>query len=226
MSENRTPDHQRAAAYFDRSGELFDSLYSMDRVGPWKRFLNRHFRNDVYERYRMTVEHLKRVVASSVLDVGIGGARYAKGYIDAGIKRVVGIDISSTMLEFAQAHVSQIAGHEEIFQFVRADVDAFDTAEKFDVVVAMGFFDYTPDPLRCLRKLHKFSNDSVIASFPSRSFYRTPIRKLRYIFKNCPVFFYDRFRIMQLSTQAGFAECEVIKIKGSGMDYVAVFRKR
>jgi SAM-dependent methyltransferase len=226
MSEHRTPDHQRAAAYFDRSGELFDSLYSMDSVSPWKRFLNRHFRSDIYERYRLTVEHLKRVEASSVLDVGVGGARYAKGYVDAGIKHVVGVDISSTMLEFARAHVSQIAEHERIFQFVLADVDAFDTTEKFDVVVAMGFFDYTPDPLRCLLKLQQFCNDSVIASFPSRSLYRTPIRKLRYIFKNCPVFFYDRFRIMQISTQAGFAGCEVTKIKGSGMDYVAVFRKR
>jgi SAM-dependent methyltransferase len=226
MSEHRTPDHQRAAAYFDRSGELFDSLYSMDKVSPWQRFINRHFRSDVYERYRLTVEHLRGAGASSVLDVGIGGARYAKGYVDAGIKRIVGIDISSTMLEFARAHVSRIAGHEGMFQFVRADIDAFDTAETFDVVVAMGFFDYTPDPLRCLSKLHQFCNDSVIASFPSCSLYRTPIRKLRYIFKNCPVFFYDRFRIMQLSTQAGFARCEVTKIKGSGMDYVAVFRKR
>jgi hypothetical protein len=43
--------------------------------------------------------------------------------------------------------------------------------------------------------------------------------------KRCPVFFFRRERLFELSRQAGFAECEVTKIKGSGMDYVVVFKK-
>ena len=226
MTERRQAEHRQAAAYFDRSGELFDSLYSQDKISPWMRFLNDHFRRDIFERYRLTIEHLRGVAAKSVLDVGVGGARYARGYIDVGLQRVVGIDISGTMLGLAREHVKGMPDCGRMFEFVQTDIDTFQTSEKFDVVVAMGFFDYTPHPAGCLKQLHDLCIDSVIASFPSRSWYRTPIRKIRYLLKKCPVYFYNRDRIRELSATAGFASCEVVKIKGSGMDYVAIFRKQ
>ncbi len=225
MNRNPSADHQRAAAYFDRSGEIFDSLYSTENVSSWQHFLNQHFRRDIYERYRLTMNHLRESSASSVLDIGIGGARYAQGYIDAAVKRVLGLDISSTMLDLARQHVAQISGGGTTFEFVQSDINEYDTSETFDVVVAMGFFDYTPDPAACLRKFHRLSKHSCIASFPSRSWYRTPIRKFRYLLKNCPVYFYDERRLQTLATEAGFARCEIVKIKGSGMDYVARFYK-
>lgn len=218
-------DHSRAASYFDRSGQLFDSLYSLEKTSKFMRVVNKMFRRDIYDRYALTLEHLKRVSAKSVLDVGVGGARYAQGYINCGIERVVGVDISSTMLDFAKKHVKDMDNHEQIFEFVLSDIDVFETDERFDVVVAMGLFDYITNAQATLQKLRTLCKHSLIASFPGRSIYRTPIRKVRYRFKKCPVFFFNRDQITRLSEQAGFTSCDITKIPGSGMDYVAIFKR-
>jgi hypothetical protein len=53
-------------------------------------------------------------------------------------------------------------------------------------------------------------------SFPSRSFFRTPLRRARYWVKGCPVYFYDLPAIRDIT--AGLGRGEVIKIPGQGMD--------
>ena len=218
-------DHRRAKAYFNRSGQLFDSLYSEEKVGALMRVVNRLFRSDIYIRYFLTMEHLRAVAAKTVLDVGIGGAKYAEGYIESGIRKVTGVDISSTMLQFARQHVQGIPGHENTFEFILSDIDQFESSEIFDVVVAMGFFDYVTDTLRTLKRLRELCDHSVIASFPSISLWRTPIRKARYWLKRCPVLFFRSNQILDLSAKAGFASCDLTRIRGAGMDYVAIFRK-
>lgn len=225
MTGDVSQDHQRAAAYFDRKAELFDSLYSLDKTTPFMRFMNKHFRRDIYERYLLTVNHVKAVKAQSVLDVGVGSGRYATGYAEAGVKRVVGVDISSSMLDLAREHVKQLNGSQTKFEFVLSDIDAYQTADRFDVVVAMGFFDYISEPVPSLKKLREFCTHSVIASFPSISFYRTPLRKVRYAIKKCPVYFYRVEQIERLAHEAGFSNCQVTKIKGAGMDYVAIMTR-
>lgn len=225
MTGNVSHDHQRAGAYFDRKAELFDSLYSLDKATPFMRFMNRHFRSDIYERYLMTVNHVKGTKAQSVLDVGIGSGRYATGYAEAGVKRVVGVDISSSMLDLAREHVQRLNNSQTKFEFVLSDIDAYYTADKFDVVVAMGFFDYISEPVPSLKKLREFCTHSVIASFPSISFYRTPLRKVRYAIKKCPVYFYRVEQIERLARESGFSQCQVTKIKGAGMDYVAIMTR-
>ncbi len=225
MTENVSRDHQRAAAYFDRKAELFDSLYSLEKTTLFMRFMNRHFRSDIYERYLLTVSHVKSVRAQSVLDVGIGSGRYATGYAEAGVGRVVGVDISSSMLDLAREHVQRLNSPQTEFEFVLSDIDAYHTADKFDVVVAMGFFDYISEPVPSLRKLREFCTHSLIASFPSISFYRTPLRKVRYAIKKCPVYFYRIDQIEGLAREAGFSNCQVTKIKGAGMDHVAILTR-
>ncbi len=226
MTENVSHDHQRAAAYFDRKAELFDSLYSLDKATPFMRFMNRHFRNDIYERYLLTVNHVKAVKAQSVLDVGIGSGRYATGYAEAGVKRVVGVDISSSMLDYgARACADSSTARRPSSSLFCRILMLINTADKFDVVVAMGFFDYISEPVPSLKKLREFCTHSVIASFPSISFYRTPLRKVRYAIKKCPVYFYRVEQIERLAHEAGFSKCQVTKIKGAGMDYVAIMTR-
>lgn len=218
MSDPSANIHKQAGAYFDRKAELFDSLYSPEKTSAFMRFLNKHFRSDIYIRYMMTMEHIKAVRARSVIDIGIGSGRYAQGYADAGVAKVVGVDISSGMLELARQYISKL-GNGTKFELVLCDIDKFKSQEKFDVVVAMGFFDYVDNPLHGLNIMKDLCSQSVIASFPSISFYRTPIRKLRYKLKNCPVYFYSPADIEKLSEQAGFASCSIKKIPGAGMDY-------
>ena len=88
-----------------------------------------------------TLVHPRAVRARSVIDVGIGGARYAEGYVECEVETVTGGDMSSTMLQFARQHARAIPGHETAFKFVLSDIEQFETDETLDVVVAMGFLD-------------------------------------------------------------------------------------
>ena len=184
--------------------------------------MNRQFRSDIVGRFVYTCEHIKNSDAESVLDVGCGSGRYLAAFAKLGVKRMVGIDLSQPMLDLAAQYVVEV-GHSNT-QLVRTDFDTFVSDERFDVVVAMGFFDYQPDPVSVLRKMRGLARHSVIASFPSRHWLRTPVRQVRYHLKNCPVYFYDSAKIDRIAKHAGFHSLETTKLPGAGMDFVSVMR--
>jgi len=185
------------------------------------RFVNRHFRNDIHERFILTMEHLKRHSLRTVLDVGCGSGRYEIGMAEVGVTRAVGVDFSPNMIALAIEHTRTLTGGGVELEFTCADFMSYRTEERFDAVIAMGLFDYIQDPVAVLEKMRGLARHSVLASFPSRNFYRTPIRKIRYRLKDCPVWFYDGERIERLVRASGFARYEITKIRGAGMDYFA-----
>jgi predicted TPR repeat methyltransferase len=137
-----------------------------------------------------------------------------------GVKRLVGIDLSQPMLDLAAGQLEG-AAHANV-DLICADFGEFQTQERFDLVVAMGFFDYQEEPIRQLTKMRSLSKGSVVVSFPSRHLFRTPVRKFRYHFKRCPVYFYDPHEIAGLASEAGFDMVRTIKLPGAGMDYVTI----
>jgi 2-polyprenyl-3-methyl-5-hydroxy-6-metoxy-1,4-benzoquinol methylase len=208
--------------YFTRAADTFDALYSERRQSPAMRVVNRIFRRDMRIRFLWTLEHVRAIKAASILDVGCGSGRYLEAYAELGVRRIVGIDLSDAMLELAAARLAPFTDITDV-ALIRGDFSAFETDERFDVVVGMGVADYLDDPAAALTKMRSLANHSVVVSFPSISVYRTPIRRIRYWFKRCPVHFYTRLRIESLGKFAGFADTSVRKIRGSGQDYVAVF---
>ena len=216
---------QKVSRYFDKAAVTFDSLYSENTMIPLIRFVNRNFRSDIYERFILSVEHVSKYKLNTILDVGCGSGRYDYTIAKQGAKRVVGVDISSQMIDLAVKITRTIENAENIFDFVCCDFMEYQTDETFDVIIAMGLFDYVEDPVSMLRKMQSMAHHSVIASFPSTSFYRTPIRKVRYYFKQCPLHFYNPDKINLLSSQAGFDKNRITKIKGAGMDYFVAFFK-
>lgn len=216
-------DIKDISQYFDRAAKAFDFLYQEDKMSPFYRFINRKFRRDIYERFKLSINHIIQYKAKSALDVGCGSGRYTLTLAQCGVKRIVNIDASSEMINLAKKRAEYIQSPNINLKFICADFAEFQTEEMFDVVLAIGFFDYVNNPVLVLKKMKALTNHSVIASFPSRSFYRTPIRKLRYYFKNCPVYFYKPEQILLFSEQAGFSKSEITKIKGAGMDYFVTF---
>jgi ubiquinone/menaquinone biosynthesis C-methylase UbiE len=216
-------DIEKVKDYFIRSAVTFDSLYSEDKLSPLMSFINRRFRRDIYDRFVLAMDHVRQYKLQTALDVGCGSGRYALALSQAGMKRVVGADVSPKMIELAREMTSRAERADEIFSFVCGDFMELSTEEKFDIVLAMGFFDYIKDPVPVLKKMKTLANHSVIATFPSISIYRTPLRKIRYHFKRCPVYFYTSDDIRSLATEAGFRKHEIIKIPGSGMDYFTKF---
>lgn len=237
MHRSDTKDIKKVEQYFTRTAATFDSLYSENELNPLMRFVNRKFRHDIYERFILSLEHVRQYELRTVLDVGCGSGRYACPLGQLGVKRVVGVDLSPKMIELAienvkNANLIQIIQkpdanktEDKTFEFICCDFMEFQTSETFDVVLAMGFFDYIKDPLPVLQKMKALAKHSVIASFPSISLYRTPIRKIRYYFKRCPLYFYDHDRLTLLASRLGFSKNEILKIKGAGMDYFVTFFK-
>lgn len=218
MSEIRNVEQ-----YFSRAASSFDSLYRQEKATPFARFLNRNFRRDIYERFILSLNHVRRHGLTTVLDVGCGSGRYAYAMAKLGVRRIVGIDVSPAMVELARSLTREVQSSQTSLEFVCGDFMEFETRETFDVVLTMGFFDYVEEPLPVLKRMGHLADHSVIASFPSNSWYRTPIRRVRYYFKRCPVYFYEREKIEWLSAKSKFAASEIKKIEGAGQDYYAAF---
>ena len=85
----------------------------------------------------------------------------------------------------------------------------------------MGVLDYVADPLGFLKALRKQISAGAAVSFPSTHWLRTPLRRIRYRLRRCPVYFYTDVQIRDLIRTAGFAKYKLTKIQGAGMDYVA-----
>ncbi len=67
--------HDQAAAFFDRFAQTFDTFYE-GRRGRWMRFIDRHFRSDIYVRFARTFEVLGDLAGKTVLDIGCGSGIY------------------------------------------------------------------------------------------------------------------------------------------------------
>jgi SAM-dependent methyltransferase len=219
-------DASMVRQYFSRSAVSFDSLYAEQEMSPAWRWINRRFRRDIYERFVRSVEHARANGIQSVLDVGCGPGRYAIAFHECGVRRVTGVDIAPRMIELFREHTAPLAGQGTVFEAVCGDFMDYEPPGSFELVVAMGFFDYIEDPGPVLTRMGALASHSVIASFPSVSALRTPIRKSRYALKRCPVYFYRRDRIDELARAASLPDYRIEKIPGAGMDYVATFFKQ
>jgi SAM-dependent methyltransferase len=217
-------DIENVRTYFTDAAVSFDSLYAEEEASALTRFMNRQFRRDIYERFLLSVNHVQKFNLDSILDVGCGSGRYAVALAQLGVKQILGLDVSEGMIALARRLA---AGSHSIsaLEFVRSDFMEFKSAGTFQVVLAMGFFDYVKDPMPVLARMGSLASHSVIASFPSISWYRTPIRKTRYFFKRCPVYFYEHSQIEAFGKALGFARTDIQKIEGAGQDYFVTFYK-
>ncbi len=92
-------------------------------------------------------------------------------------------------------------------------------AGPFDFAIIMGVLDYVADPVSFFKGLRGILTGRAAVSFPSKHWLRTPIRKVRYRLRNCPLYFYDEPMIRTIGQQAGFGIVDIVKIPGAGMDY-------
>lgn len=85
--------------------------------------------------------HLGNIEGQEVLDLACGAGYFSQKAVEQGARQVVGLDISSTMIEVAQRE------HEgdSRFEFRVADCGQhLDVGREFDVVFAMWFLNYAP----------------------------------------------------------------------------------
>lgn len=213
--------HDDVQTYFERASQLFNSIYTGEKSG-FGRWLDKVLRPDLRERFVLTMKAVQDAGPQALLDVGVGPGQYLKAYVELSLPRITALDFSQPMLDLAKKLVGQVPAGQTV-DYVLADFMKAELTDKYDMSVAMGVFDYIPEADSFLHKMKEYSKHSVVASFPSISLWRTPIRKIRYKYKRCPVFFYRRSDIEKLARDCKFEKWEIIKIKGSGMDYWVQF---
>ncbi len=222
MNNKRKNDH-KVGAYFDKAAVSFDTFYDRKR-SSFMQWVDRKFRSDVFERYYRTFETIEPLTDKTVLDIGCGSGPYVVEAAKLGSKRVVGLDMAQNMLDLARKRAIA-ANVADKCEFVLGTFPQDAPAEKFDYSITMGVMDYIADPLAFLTALARQIQICAVLSFPSKHWFRTPFRKVRYWLKRCPVYFYEPRQIEELSKAAGFSNTKIEKIPGAGMDYFVTLSK-
>ena len=206
---------------FERDAQSFDAIYRLER-SPFWRWVNTTFRKAVFERYTITFEQAGDVTGKKILDVGCGSGVYSVDFARRGARRVVGIDLSTNMLELARQEAEQHRVADRC-EFIQADFLELDLEDRFDISIAMGVFDYVPDQATFLRKMVALTTGKVIVAFPSHSLLREPARRLRYrLAGKGDIYLYGRDDVERIAREAGLRDKEIIRIPSSGGVFVLV----
>jgi 2-polyprenyl-3-methyl-5-hydroxy-6-metoxy-1,4-benzoquinol methylase len=208
-------------SYFNREAKRFDAIYEARK--PWhQRLGDRLLRQVVVNRFHLICNLAPLPGSWSVLDVGCGPGRYALAMARAGAATIVGVDVSSSMIDLArtEAENSGVGGR---CNFLNSSFLSYETSERFDVVVATGYFDYTEKPVLELKKMASLCQGKIFASFPKRWECRVPTRKLRFALVRGFVRFYSRRELEQILSMAGM-DSDRTAIVDLGRDWIVIAR--
>ena len=201
---------ERVRTRFEERAHQFDDLYEDER------WLVRTLRPGLFRRRQLATDTVREYDAPRVLDVGCGSGRIGEFVLESGAGHYVGVDFSEPMIEMARARLDRFADRTNLIveDFLTADLNG-----PFEVILAVGLFDYLPEPDRFARRMFELCapGGSVVGSFPSWSLLKGPVRKVRYEWiGNCPIFNYSRPGLEQLFGAAGFGRLEIAAPGRSG----------
>ena len=201
---------ERVRTRFEDRARQFDDLYEDER------WLVRTLRPGLFRRRRLAVDTVRAYTDPRVLDVGCGSGRIGEFVLEAGAAHYVGVDFSEPMIELSRARLARFSERTELL------VDDFLTAPltgPFEVVLAVGLFDYLPEPHHFARRMFELTapGGCVVGSFPTWSWLKGPVRKVRYEWiGNCPIFNYSRRELELMFGAAGFDRVEIASPGRSG----------
>ena len=142
-----------------------------------------------------------------MLDVGGGSGRVGELLLEEGASRYVDVDLSDTMLALARDRLARFG---DAVELVQGDFLHVPIVGAFDVVLALGYFDYIENAASHLRRIGELCRGSVVASYPRWTWTKGPIRKLRYeVINNCPIFDYSEGQLRRMFADAGFVQTDL-----------------
>lgn len=184
--------------YFEKHARAFDRLYA-------GRGAVTYLRRGPQLGRELAVSVVARHSAPDVLDVGCGPGRVAEAVIDAGAVTYIGIDLSPHMLALARRRLDPY----QAVELLEGDFLELDVSRTFDVVLALGLFDYLEEPARAAAWMRARCTSTLVASFTRWDWVKGPARHARYeLLHRCRVFDYTEERADALLTAAGFASVE------------------
>ena len=204
--EMQPNEARQVAQYWDRIAPQFDSIYS-GKKNVLSRTLDRVLRRDMYQRFDWVMRKAGDGSGQQMCDVGCGSGRFVSSLAQRGA-RVTGLDFAPQMLALARALAEQ-NGVAERCSFVESDILEWNIAEKFDLVIAIGLWDYVAEPLSRLEKIRQITAGRFLSAWPRAGTWRAALRKRRLKMAGCPVYFFTRDEVEHYLRQAGFAVSSV-----------------
>jgi SAM-dependent methyltransferase len=202
-TSTKTSTTDRVRAHFQRAASSFDRLYESRALS------GRLVRPGLYERYEIALEVALRYERPRVLDLGCGSARIAEPLLDGGASEYVGVDFSAPMLALARERLERFGDRVTL---VEADFLDAEFPGPFDLVLALGVFDYVADPEPAVRRIAALTGGSAVATFPRWSWIKGPLRHLRYeVILDCPIFDYTERELRFLFGAAGFGRVRIVR---------------
>jgi 2-polyprenyl-3-methyl-5-hydroxy-6-metoxy-1,4-benzoquinol methylase len=203
---NATIDEsQQIAKYWNDIASDFDAIYTGKDKSPIGRGLDRWLRRDIYQRFDWVMRESGTgpdLTGKTICDVGCGSGRFVASLAKRGAQ-VTGLDFAPDMLKLAGELVER-EGVAKRCKFVLSDVLDWKTTEKFDEVIAIGFWDYVADPLPRLKVIRGITKTTFLSAWPRAATLRASIRKVRLKADGCPVYFFTREQAENYLQQAGF----------------------
>ncbi len=217
MEDKRNPG---AIDYFHRRIKDFDDIYREDKKGLLY-FLNKTIRASVGIRFKLAFDILGDLSGKSILDIGCGSGRYMFKAVEKNASSVIGIDAAEGAIEEAKNIASEL-GVEDRLEFIVNDFMDIDFNRKFNVLFAVGYFDYIFNSEDHLRKMLELSDGIIYASFPKFWSPLSWIRKIRLALNGCPVKYYTGPRVKKLMKKIGVSNYE---LKPIFRDYILIIKK-
>jgi 2-polyprenyl-3-methyl-5-hydroxy-6-metoxy-1,4-benzoquinol methylase len=203
-TETRVRDH------FHLDAHRFDAIYEEGK-NPLDRFIDHVWRGVVRRRFDITLDKLEPVRGQSVLDVGCGSGRYGLALAARGARRILGVDFAPAMIDLAR-QLAEKAGVSQACEFRVGAFPADVANERFDAAIALGFFDYVPNPADLVRAMRECTTGKLVMSFPKAWEWRVPIRRLRFLAAGCPLFLYSGAQVKKVLADAGVTRYECIEL--------------
>jgi 2-polyprenyl-3-methyl-5-hydroxy-6-metoxy-1,4-benzoquinol methylase len=194
-------ESHQVSEYWNQIAPDFDAIYS-GKKSRSSRLLDLWLRRDMYQRFDWVMGRARNIRGASVCDVGCGSGRFVTALAKQGA-RVTGLDFAPRMLDLAR-ELAESEGVAPSCRFVLSDVLDWSTNEQFDLVIAMGFWDYVADPLPRLRLIRRITSGTFLSTWPRAGTSRAAIRRLRLKLAGCPVYFWRPEQIKDYLMQAGF----------------------
>jgi SAM-dependent methyltransferase len=201
---------EQVATFWNNIAHDFDAIYS-GKKSPFARMLDRMLRKDIYQRFDWVMERAGDIRGKTVCDVGCGSGRFVNELARRGASQIVGVDVAPEMLKLSRELVTQ-SGVGKICEFVHSDVLDWKTDKVFDLTIAIGFWDYIPEPVERLRLIRGMTSGKFLSAWPRFWTWRMPIRKVRLKVMGCPVYFFRKQHVFSMLKEAGFQveRCDVV----------------
>lgn len=218
MQSGTAEHNDQVREFFDDRVAAYDAFY--DELSPFRRWFNRTFRKAVYLRRNHVITLAKRYGCRTLLDVGCGSGQNTVWFVHHGIEHALGLDVSAAMVEESISLAEQ-AGVADHCRFEVGDFMSLDPGERFDMVCALGVFDYVEYPEPFLARMAELADRVIYGSFPGWTLVRSPLRKVRYALRRCPTHFYRRTEVNALFEAVGFGPAHLQPVPSGCLAWAA-----